>query len=129
MGKTALTGYCKTGISLEYGKDKNEKTYKEALADITKILEGYGMIDGKKKGIPKTTNKTEYFQVLGSLVRPDGLNLEKTIKNFSLVRRGEAVARHGDNIQKSPQNFYPVLFGEKAYKEIWGFISKRVKEI
>lgn len=129
VGNTALTGYCKAGISFEYGKDKSKKAYKETLTDIMKILEGYGMIERKGKGVLKITRKTEYFQVLGTLVRPAGFHLEKTIKNFSLVRRGGIVARNGECTQKAHQNFYPLLFGEKAYKEIWGFMSKKVKEI
>ena len=129
VGKTALTGFCKAGISFEYGKDKSEKAYKETLTDIIKILEGYGMIKGKKKKISKPTHKTEYFEVLGVLVRPDGLKLEKTIKNFSLVRKGEVVARGGVYLQKAPRNFYPLLFGPISYKEIWGFMARKVSGI
>ncbi len=129
VGKTALTGFCKAGISFEYGKDKSEKAYKETLMDIIKILEGYGVIKGKKKKISKPTHKTEYFEVLGVLVRPNGLKLEKKIKNFSLVRKGEVVARGGVHLQKAPRNFYPLLFGPVSYKEIWGFMAKKVKSI
>lgn len=129
VGKTALTGHCKAGISFEYGKDKSERAYQETLADILKILEGYGMIDKEEKRVSKVIRKTEYFRVLGTLARPDGFKLKKTIKNFLLVRCGEIVAQDGERIQKAPRNFYPLLFGEKAYKEIWGFMSKKVKEI
>lgn len=129
VGKTALTGYCKAGISFEYGKDKSEEAYKETLSDIIKILEGCGMIDRKKKKVSKITRKTEYFKVFGTLARYDDLKLEKTIKNFSLVRRGEVISRMSNRIQKTPRNFYPILFGEKAYKEIWGFMSNKVKAI
>lgn len=127
VGKTALTGYCKAGISFEYGKDRSKKAYEETLADIIKILEGYGMIEEKKKSASRIAHKTEYFQVLGTIIRPVDFKLEKTIKNFSLVRRGEIIARHGTHLQKAPRNFYPLLFGEKAYKEIWGFMSKKMK--
>lgn len=129
VGKTALTGFCKAGISFEYGKDKSEKAYKETLDDIIKILEGYGMIEGKRKKISKLTHKTEYFEVLGVLARPNGLKLEKTIKNFLLVRKGGVVARDDGRMQKAPRNFYPLLFGPISYKEIWGFMAKKVKEI
>lgn len=129
VGKTALTGYCKAGISFEYGKDRSEKAYKETLADIIKILEGLEIIEKKKKRASKIVHKTEYFQVLGTLTRPGDFKLEKTIKNFSLVRRGEIIARHGTHLQKASRNFYPLLFGEKAYKEIWGFMSKKMKGI
>lgn len=129
VGKTALIGYCNAGISFEYGKDKSKKAYKETLADAIKILEGYGMIGRKKNGVSKIAHETEYFQVLGTLVRPANLKLEKTIKNFSFVRKGEIVARNGAHMQKAPRNFYPLLFGPKSYKEIWGFMAKKVRTI
>lgn len=129
VGKAALTRYCKAGISFEYGKDKSEKAYKETLADIIKIIEGYGMIEKKKKRISKIVRKTEYFQVLGIIARSADFKLEKTINNFSLVKRGKIISRNGECIQRAPRNFYPVLFGEKAYEEIWGFMSKKVKPI
>lgn len=129
VGKTALTGYCKAGISFEYGKDKSKEAYKETLTDVKKILEGLGMIEGKKNGVPKTAHKTEYFEVLGVLARPSGFKLEKTIKNFLLVRKGEIIARNGGHTQKAPRNFYPLLFGPISYKEIWGFMAKKVKSI
>lgn len=128
FGKTALSRYCKVGISFEYGKDKSEKAYKEILKDIRFILLGYGMIEGNKM-VSKITHKTEYFQVVGELARPNGLKLEQAIKNFSLVQCGEIIAQKGDCIQKATRNFYPFLFGEKAYKEIWGFMLKKVETI
>ena len=129
VGKTALTGYCKTGISFEYGKDKSEKAYRETLSDILKILERYQMIGEDKKNMPKIKQRTEYFEVLGTLARPAGLKLDKKIKNFSLVKKNEIIASSGVNTQKSPRNFYPFLFGPVSYKEIWGFMTKKVKEI
>lgn len=128
-GKTALTRYCEAGISFEYGRDKSERAYKETLADIVKILEGFEVIARKKKKLSKSAHKTEYFQVFGALMRPVGFKLERAIKNFSFVRRGEIVARHGKRIQKAPQYFYPLLFGERSYKKIWGFMLKKVKTI
>lgn len=129
VGKTALTGFCKAGISFEYGKDKNEKAYKETLADVIKILEGHGMIEEKKKKISKAPHITEYFEVLGTLERPAGLKLDDTIRNFSLVRKGEVIAKGNTHLQKAPRNFYPLLFGPISYKEIWGFMAKKVKSI
>lgn len=128
VGKTALIGHCKAGISFEYGKDKSEKVYKEILKDIRSIISKYGMIEGKKM-VSKITHKTEYFQVVGALVRPKGLKLEQAIKNFSLVQRGEIIAQNGEAIQMATRNFYPFLFGEKTYKEIWGFMLKKVETI
>ena len=129
VGKTALTGYCKTGISFEYGKDKSEKAYRETLSDVKNILEMVGMIKRKKDGSYKTARKTEYFEVLDTLARPAKFKLKKTIRNFSLVRKGEIIAKNGVNMQKAQRNFYPLLFGPKSYKEIWGFMAKKVRTI
>lgn len=126
VGKTALTGFCKAGISFEYGKDKSEKAYKETITDITKILEEYGMVEKTKRKVSKAIHKTEYFEVLGTLVRPPGFKLERAIMNFSLVKKGEIVARDGKRIQKAPRNFYPLLFGPVSYKEIWGFMARKI---
>lgn len=128
VAKTALTGHCKAGISFEYGKEGSVRAFKSTLADILKILQGYGVVEESKKK-SNNINNTEYFKVLGVLARPEGLKLEKTIKNFMLVRKGEVIARKGETMQKAPRNFYPLLFGPKSYKEIWGFMAKKVNEI
>ena len=127
VGKSALVGHCKAGISFEYGKDKSEKAYKETLVDIINILEEYGIIEKKKKRVSNISRRTEYFQIFGTLARPIGFSLEKNIKNFSLIKRGEIIARYNEHTQKASRNFYPVLFGEKAYKEIWGFMAKKIE--
>ncbi|EKE19117.1 MAG: succinylglutamate desuccinylase/aspartoacylase, partial [uncultured bacterium] len=93
VGETALTGHCKAGISFEYGKDNSEKAYKKTFTDIVKILEEFGMITEKKNKLSEITHKAEYFQVFGTFERLIGFKLKKTIKNFSLVRYGEIVAR------------------------------------
>lgn len=129
VGKTALTGHCRTGLSFEYGADKSERAYKETLKDIVSILDGYGVSTGKKKTSLRISPQTEYFESVGSLVRPAGFRLKKTIKNFALVKKGEVVAQKGSETQKALHDFYPFLFREKSYKEIWGFMAKKVKSI
>lgn len=128
-GRTALTGHCKAGISFEYGKDKSKEAYQETLNDILKILRASGMIVGKGRFVPKPKHITEYFHVFGVLVRPIGFKLEKSIRNFSLVRKGSIVARNGSRTQKSEQDFHPILFGKRSYEKIWGFMAKKVKRI
>lgn len=133
VAKTALTGYCEAGISFEYGKDKSRTTYKETLGDIIKILSELKLLSTKNSGLTEgksaIPHKTEYFQVLGTLSHTPGFKLNRDIKNFSLVRRGEVVAQKRSSVQKAPRDFYPLLFGPKSYKEIWGFMAKRVKNI
>ena len=48
VAKTALTGYCKAGISFEYGKDKSETAFQETLTDILKILAAHRLVKESK---------------------------------------------------------------------------------
>ena len=129
VAKTALTGYCKAGISFEYGKDKSETAFQETLTDILKILAAHRLVKESKTRKVLAKSQTEYFQVLGTLNRPAGFKLNKAIKNFLLVRKGELIASLKTEGQKAPRDFYPLLFGPISYKEIWGFMAKKVKRI
>lgn len=129
VGKTALTGYCKAGISFEYGKEKSRQAYLDTLNDIKKIIAHYGLIKNfhSEKKILKP--RTEYYEVLRTLERFSGFKLEKTIKNFVLVKKNSVIAKKKTEVQKAPHDFYPLLFGPISYKEIWGFMAKKKKEI
>lgn len=128
VGKTSLTGNCKAGISLEYGADTSERAYKENIIDILSILSGFG-ISTERKVYKKKTTETEYFESLGTLSRRPGFKLNKEIKNFLLVKKGNVIGVKGIEKQKAEFDFYPFLFREKSYKDIWGFMAKKVKEI
>ena len=128
VGKTSLTGNCKAGISLEYGADKSERAYKENIRDILNILNGYGISTGRKASA-KGATKTEYFESLGTLSRRPGFKLKKEIKNFLLVKKGDVIGTKGEEEQQAEFDFYPFLFREKSYKEIWGFMAKKVLRI
>lgn len=129
VGKTALTGYCKAGISFEYGKEKNRQAYLETLNDVKKIIIQYGLVKNVHSQEKTLRPRTEYYEVLETLERPPGFKLEKAIKNFMLVKKNSVVAKKGTEVQKAPNDFYPLLFGPISYKEIWGFMSKKRRGI
>jgi succinylglutamate desuccinylase len=121
---TALISSAKIGIAFEYGKDKSETTYQKTLKDIMSILAGLGMIDDR---IHKKKQNTEYYKISKSFKKQQGSILQKNIKNFNLVRKGDVVAF--DNNLKTiiaPCDFYPVLFGKNTYTEIFGFMGQKL---
>jgi len=123
FSKPSLTYYCKAGISLEYGKDKSKLVYKNSLNDILLILKKLEMIDVNLK---KKKNKTDFYKISGSVKKNSGFILNKDISNFNRIREGDIIATKGKKKIKAKKDFYPILFGDKAYKDIFGFSAKKV---
>lgn len=119
ISKKALIYYCKAGISLEYGKNTSKKFITQ---DIMAILGKLEMIDFKKR----KRNQTKLYSVTNTLRRNDGYVLNKRIRNFKLVKKGDIIANFGQKKLRATKNFYPILFGEKAYKDIFGFIAEKI---
>ena len=120
----ALISSAKVGIAFEYGKDGERSTYRETLNGVRNILVGLGMIEGD---LSRRQRKTELYEVASALERQPGFVLEQAIQNFKLVKKGEIVARNGRKMLMAPKDFYPVLFGESAYTEIFGFMGEEVR--
>lgn len=122
ISKKALIYYCKAGLSLEYGKNISEKLITK---DIMTILSGLEMTSLKKR----KKVKTEFYLVVNALEKNPGYILTNKIRNFKLVKRGDVVANFGQNKLKATKDFYPILFGEKAYKDIFGFCAKKISTL
>lgn len=125
IGKKALTYYCKAGVSFEYGKDKDKSVFDNIMDDIHIILHSFGMI-GKTPKLKKKKYATDFYKITNIIKKLAGFIVDKKIKNFKLVRKGNIIARNGKEIIKAKNNFYPILFGEKAYKDILGFAAEKV---
>lgn len=54
--------------------------------------------------------------------------LHKGIKNYKLVKKGTVVATIGKEKMIAQQNFYPILFGQSNYEDIFGFLGKKIKQ-
>jgi|SRR3989344_217148 len=120
----ALISKAKVGIAFEYGKDKNSTVLKKTVLGIKKLLKYLDIIDFM---IPRTNIITEYFDVIASVPKPKGYKLLNNIKNYSLVKRGQIYARNGKKILIAGEDFYPILFGQKNYNNIFGFRGKSIQ--
>ncbi|KKP80388.1 MAG: Succinylglutamate desuccinylase/aspartoacylase [Candidatus Moranbacteria bacterium GW2011_GWF2_35_39] len=120
----SLIGYCKTAVSLEYGKDNSRATYKNTFSSIISFLEKEKMIDAKNK--KREQRKIDFYEIKGVAKKEKNDVLKKNIKNFKLIKKGEIFAIRNNKGMVSKENFYPILFGEEAYGDIFGF--KATKE-
>ena len=124
--KHSLISSAKVGIAFEYGRDRSETTYRETIRGIMRILIGLGMTEGRLR---RKKRSGEYYRISRALEKPGGFLVGKDIRNFKLVRKGQAVAGNGSQRLRAPQDFYPVLFGKNTYTDIFGFMGVRMKSI
>jgi predicted deacylase len=118
----ALISQAKIGIAFEYGKN-DKATLKKCVVGIKRLLKHLGVINIR---LPKTKIATQYFNVVSTVKKPNGYNSLRPIRNYKLVRRGEAYATNGMDTIVAKENFYPILFGEKNYTDIFGFRGKKI---
>src|SRR3989344_3478812 len=57
---------------------------------------------------------------------PKGAILDKKIKNYTLVKKNQIYAFIKNKKIKAAEDFYPILFGNKNYKNIFGFAGKKL---
>ncbi len=119
----ALISQAKVGLAFEYGKDNDSATLEKTTRDIKKIFHYFGIINTRyyKRKMP-----TQYFDVFSSVNKPRGYKILKNIKNYKIIRKDEPFATDGKNFLVAEENFYPILFSEKSYKDIFGFKGKRL---
>jgi succinylglutamate desuccinylase len=119
----ALISQAKVGIAFEYGKDKSKRALNKMVVDIRRLFQYFGVTKGTLK---KKRVKTMYFMVNSVVEKPKGAVLLPHIQNYVLVRKGESYARSGKNLIIAKKNFYPILFGQKNYEYLFGFMANRV---
>ena len=120
----ALISNAKIGIAFEYGKDKDHRAINKTTLDIKKLLSHLGMIDKKFK---TSQPRTGFFEVYAIAPKPEGATLMKSVKNYKLIKKGEVYGTVGKEQLIAKNDFYPILFGEKNYEDIFGFIAKKIK--
>lgn len=118
LTKCMLISNAKVGIAFEYGKNDSKEVLNNIVRDIKKILIYYGLIKDEK--IVHKEN-TKIFNVIESVFKPEGFTLLPEIKNYKLIRKGEIYAQNGAEYLKAEFNFYPVIFGNSNYNDIFGF--------
>ncbi|MFH1667511.1 MAG: succinylglutamate desuccinylase/aspartoacylase family protein [Candidatus Komeilibacteria bacterium] len=121
MGDGALENHHQAAIAFEYGYHFAPATFNKSLRDIKKLIVFLGMLKATKS---KAKTKTSFFSVYGSIDKPKGFKMKK-IQNFKLIRKGDTLGWVRKEKISAPENFYPVLFGPKAYPDIMGFKSKK----
>jgi succinylglutamate desuccinylase len=122
--KTALISFAPIGISFEYGKDKDKKVLNKIVRDIKKLLKFYKMIDGKNSN---KLSKTLTFKINKSFEKKPEQELDSKIRNYKLIKKGDVVARNKEGkVVIAKEDFYPILFGNKNYETMFGFIGKKL---
>lgn len=120
---TALISQAKIGIAFEYGKDDNLEAFIKTVLGIKRLFNHLGLITIK---LPKTNITTNYFDVISEVTKPNGYKLLKNITNYKLVHQGKSFATNGKKYLVAEDDFYPILFGDRNYKTIFGFKGKKL---
>lgn len=117
----SLISCAQIGIALEMGSEKDDLTCTKTVKGIECLMSHVGLIDHKDSfGFA-----TEYFEVFTQVEKPQGAVLETYVKNFVLIRRGEAFARKSDGSSIIAEfDFCPVIFGSTNYETIFGFAAR-----
>jgi succinylglutamate desuccinylase len=121
--KTALTANAKIGLAFEYGKDKDPEVVKKIVEGMKSLFVCLKILDCPMK---KNNNKPIFFDVYKSVPKPQGAKLDKKIKNYKIVKKGQVYATFKNEKIEATSDFYPILFGEKNYKDIFGFAAKKL---
>ncbi len=117
----ALISQAKVGLGFEYGKNNDPRALKRAVNDIKRIFYYTGIVKNKLK---EKKREPKYFDVVSKVEKPRGYRLLKKIKNYKIIRQGEIFAVKGKKTLTADEEFYPILFGEKNYKDFFGFKGK-----
>lgn len=124
----ALISDAKIGIGFEYGREIDEETRTSTTRDIKRVLGLLGMIE--QEGVPEVgwqKYETEFYEVYDVVKKEVGEVLEPRVKNFTLVKAGDHIATTSAGTRiLAASDFYPVLFGENRYEDIFGFMGKRM---
>ena len=120
---TALISQANIGLAFEYGKDDDPAALRNMTRDITRLLQYLGVVEGE---FPQKKMVTQYYDVVSEVAKSKGYTLLKNIENYHIIRKGEAFATNGEHQLIAEEDFYPILFGNKNYTDIFGFKGKKV---
>ncbi len=118
----ALIGHVRAGVSLEYGRDDDPVAQERIISSILSMLDTLEMTESERV---KVGSSPEYYRIVGTIPKGVGFHAHRSVRNFRFVRMGDALASDGEAELKAERDFYPVLFGEEAYPDIFGFMAER----
>lgn len=118
---TSLISCAKIGVAFEMGKDGDEVAIDKSVEGIEILLDHFGLIPKRKS----FGHITKYFEVFAPVKKPIDSVLMSNVKNFSMIKKGEAFAKNktGDPIV-ADFDFVPVIFSNKGYETIFGFAAR-----
>lgn len=119
----ALISQAKIGIAFEYGKDNDLNVLKNIVIDIKRLLKHLDLINIKTLQRKRTT---KFFNIFSKVDKPKGYKLLKKVKNYKLICKGETFAKKDNNYLIAEEDFYPILFGDKNYKDYFDFKGKKI---
>lgn len=119
----ALISQAKVGIAFEYGKDEELVTLEKTVLGIKKLLKYLEIINFSLLPVNTTT---DYFNVVSTVPKSKDSELLNNIENYKLVRKDQAYAKEGERLLIAQEDFYPILFGQKNYEDIFGFKGERI---
>lgn len=110
-------------IAFEYG-DNSTETLEKCYEDVVNVLKVLRLIDGEKTN--SEAEQPQQFECYTAFPKNFDDVIDDSVKNYTLVKKGDIVGHTslGEEII-SPEDFYPILFGEITYTTIFGFMSKR----
>ncbi len=125
----ALISNAQVGLGFEYGRDKDELTFRAILRDIKKILSSLDMTEnGSTPQDSWGGSKTDFYEVTGVVEKKDGYELGKEVKNFQCLKKGGIIASMNGKTILADHDFYPILFGKNRYKTIFGFTGDKIED-
>jgi succinylglutamate desuccinylase len=128
-GGNALISDAKIGIAFEYGRDNSRKVLSATLHDIGQVLAHNGLIEANPFENKNLGLETEFYEVYDGYPKTfQGiLKLRRGVKNFQLVRKGEAIGTSpAGEIIVADEDFYPIMFGKNRYTNILGFKARKL---
>jgi predicted deacylase len=117
----SLLSAADVGVAFEYGRDNDKKAEADVVKGIQRLLHHLGMVDSAPRKNPK---EILWFDVFKMVPRPRGAVVRKGVKNYQLVRKGEVYGMCDGVELRAREDFYPILFGERNYNDIFGFVAR-----
>jgi len=124
----SLVSAANIGIGFEYGADGDPKTLKDTVNGIALILRYMGF---NLKTKARATKQKKCFRITESIPKLEGFIALKNIKNYKLVLAGQPYVHNPITqcVLKAEKDFYPIIFNEQRYTDIFGFMGQRDLEI
>lgn len=125
FGGKELIRYHGAGVSLEYGPNKSGKNYRKIVSDINVLFRNLGILSKHQR---RFFLHKELYRVRGIYRLQDGVRPERKLRDFLLIKKGQAVGHTHDGVAiRSIHSFYPLFLGKGRYPKTLALISSKEK--